>query len=154
MKRIRIITSIIFLITLNPNVQAQLKIVCIGNSITQGKNLKKPDSTFEYSYRPWLWEKLTLEGFNVDMVGYNPFFFLETEGNLTMNFKNKTGKPFDRDCEAYYGITSSAFLKGSEFTGWVGKPLPPFKERINDPVRGYTPDVALIHMGTNDADGS
>ncbi len=154
MKRLNIITGFILLITYSSQVRAQLRIVCIGNSITQGKNQKKADSTFEYSYRPWLWEKLTLEGFNVDMVGYNPHFFQESEGNLTMDFKNKTGKPFDRDCEAYYGITSNVFLKGTQSKIWTGKPLPPFRERINDPVKGYTPDVALIHMGTNDADST
>ncbi|HEX8378380.1 MAG TPA: SGNH/GDSL hydrolase family protein [Pedobacter sp.] len=154
MKRIGIITGFLLLITFTQNIHAQLRIVCIGNSISQGKNEKKADSTFEYSYRPWLWEKLTLDGFNVDMVGYHPFFFLETKGNLTMNFRNKTGKPFDRDCEAYYGITSDVFLTGTQSTIWTGEPLPPFRERINDPIKGYTPDVALIHIGTNDADST
>ena len=69
MKRIGIITGFLLLITFTQNIHAQLRIVCIGNSISQGKNEKKADSTFEYSYRPWLWEKLTLDGFNVDMVG-------------------------------------------------------------------------------------
>ena len=71
-----------------------------------------------------------------------------------MNFRNKTGKPFDRDCEAYYGITSDVFLTGTQSTIWTGEPLPPFRERINDPIKGYTPDVALIHIGTNDADST
>ena len=135
------------------SLSAQLRIVCIGNSITQGKIGLKPDSSYEYSYRPWLWEKLTGAGFKVDMVGYHPYFFDEREGMLRMKFE-ANGKAFDRDCEAYYGITSSGFVNGVASSGWTGAPLPKFADRINDPQRGYTPDVALIHLGTNDADST
>lgn len=132
---------------------AQLRIVCIGNSITQGKIGLKADSSYEYSYRPWLWEKLISAGFKVDMVGFHPYFFDEREGSVSMNFKSH-GLSFDRDCEAYYGITSAAFVNGSESKGWTGVPLPKVVDRINDPVKGYTPDVALIHIGTNDRDST
>jgi len=132
---------------------AQLRIVCIGNSITQGKIGLKKDSSYEYSYRPWLWAKLLETGFKVDMVGFHPYFFDEKKGMLSMRFETK-GMPFDRDCEAYYGITSNGFVNGVASSGWTGAPLPKFADRINDPKRGYTPDVALIHMGTNDADST
>jgi len=91
---------------------AQLRIVCIGNSITQGKIGLKSDSSYEYSYRPWLWEKLIRTGFSVDMVGFHPYFFDEKNGNLILKFETN-GIPFDRDSEAYYGITSSGVLRGS-----------------------------------------
>ena len=132
---------------------AHLRIVCIGNSITQGKTGLKKDSSYEYSYRPWLWEKLLSSGFKVDMVGFHPYFFDEKEGSLSMNFVSH-GLSFDRDCEAYYGISSAAFVAGSESKGWTGAPLPNFKDRINDPQKGYTPDIALIHLGTNDPDST
>jgi hypothetical protein len=132
---------------------AQLRIACIGNSITQGKTGLKGDSSYEYSYRPWLWEKLIRAGFKVDMVGFHPYFFDERKGNLSMNFE-VNGVAFDRDCEAYYGITSTGFLNGSASAGWTGAPLPKFSERINDAERGYTPDIALIHLGTNDRDST
>lgn len=132
---------------------AQLRIVCIGNSITQGKIGLKSDSSYEYSYRPWLWEKLIQTGFNVDMVGFHRYFFDERSGNLIMHFETN-GVTFDRDSEAYYGITSSGFLNGSSSQGWTEAPLPDFRKRINDPDKGYTPDVALIHLGTNDADST
>lgn len=51
---------------------AQLRIVCIGNSITQGKIGLKADSSYEYSYRPWLWGKLVRAGLKVDMVSATP----------------------------------------------------------------------------------
>ena len=132
---------------------AQLRIVCIGNSITEGKSGLKKDSSYEYSYRLWLWEKLIRTGFKVDMVGFHPYFFDEKEGSLSMTFTTN-GLSFDRDCEAYYGITSEAFVKGSESKGWTGAPLPSFEQRINDKKRGYTPDIALIHIGTNDRDST
>ncbi|MEP7230182.1 MAG: hypothetical protein ABI691_08020 [Ginsengibacter sp.] len=53
---------------------AQLRIVCIGNSITLGKIGLKTDSSYEYSYRPWLWQKLVRAGFKVDMVSATPCF--------------------------------------------------------------------------------
>jgi lysophospholipase L1-like esterase len=132
---------------------AQLRIVCIGNSITQGKIGIKADSSYEYSYRPWLWEKLVGTGFKVDMVGFHPYFFDEKKGSLSMDFKAH-GLSFDRDCEAYYGITSAGFINGSESKGWTGAPLPKFAERINNAEKGYTPDMALIHIGTNDKDST
>jgi lysophospholipase L1-like esterase len=132
---------------------AQLKVVCIGNSITQGKIGLKSDSSYEYSYRPWLWEKLLRTGFNVDMVGFHPYFFDERNDNMMPGFESG-GVSFDRDCEAYYGITSSQFVRGTTSTGWTGTPLPDFRKRINDPQRGYTPHIALIHIGTNDPDST
>ncbi|MEO7800583.1 MAG: GDSL-type esterase/lipase family protein, partial [Ginsengibacter sp.] len=132
---------------------AQLRIVCIGNSITQGKIGLRADSSYEYSYRPWLWGKLVTNGIKVDMVGFHPYFFDEREGSPTMKFE-VNGVAFDRDCEAYYGITSTDFLNGNVSAGWTGAPLPKFADRINDAGKGYTPDIALIHMGTNDSDST
>lgn len=132
---------------------AQLRIVCIGNSISQGKAGMKSDSTYEYSYRPWLWEKLVRAGYKVDMVGYHPYFFDEKADHLTMKFE-RNGTAFDRDNEAYYGITSDGFLNGSASADWTGSPLPKFKDRINDAEKGYTPDIALIHIGSNDRDST
>jgi lysophospholipase L1-like esterase len=154
--RVNSILFFVLIIILNvasSAVYAQLRIVCIGNSITQGKIGLRSDSSYELSYRPWLWEKLLKTGFVVDMVGFHPYFFDESEGNLTMKFETNW-LAFDRDCEAYYGITSSEFVNGSASTGWTSAPLPEFKKRMNDLQKGYTPDVALIHIGTNDPDST
>jgi lysophospholipase L1-like esterase len=113
----------------------------------------KGDSSYELSYRPWLWQKLLKTGFKVDMVGFHPYFFDENEGNLTMKFESG-GVAFDRDSEAYYGITSADFVNGSSSAGWTGAALPRFVDRMNDAKRGYTPDIALIHIGTNDRDST
>jgi hypothetical protein len=157
MKSIRAAFFILLLVLLHLfapyTASAQLRIVCIGNSITQGKIGLKGDSSYEYSYRPWLWEKLIRSGFKVNMVGFHPYFFDEKEGSLSMTFEAH-GLAFDRDCEAYYGITSDAFVNGSESKGWTGAPLPKFVDRINDAERGYAPDIALIHIGTNDPDST
>ena len=131
---------------------AQMRIVCIGNSITQGSGTKKFDGSWEYSYRPWLWDKLKTDGFNVDMVGFHANYFGEDSQNPAI-FPSNNGT-FDRDCEAYYGINTSNFLNGDSYTAWTGKALPKFSDRINDPTKGYTPDFALLHLGTNDADST
>lgn len=85
---------------------AQMRIVCIGNSITQGNGASKFDGSVEISYRPWLWNKLVMEGINVDMVGYCTTYF----GGSNYVFPTTTGKVFDNESEAYYGISSSGLL--------------------------------------------
>lgn len=131
---------------------AQMRIVCIGNSITQGSGTKKFDGSWEYSYRPWLWDKLKTDGFNVDMVGFHANYFGEDSQNPAI-FPSNNGV-FDRDNEGYYGINSTSFLNGENSSIWTGSSLPKFSDRINDPIKGYTPDFALVHLGTNDADST
>ena len=131
---------------------AQVRIVCMGNSITQGKINPVADSITEKSYRPWLWYRLLASGIKVDMVGYNPFYFLQDSTHKAPSSLYSEGIAFDNDNDAYYGITSDKLLRGSTSTGWTGRPLPSLTERLNDPQRGYTPDMALLHIGTNDAD--
>lgn len=127
---------------------AQMRIVCMGNSITQGNGASKFDGSVEISYRPWLWDKLVKDGLNVDMVGYCTTYF----GGSDYVFPSTTGKVFDNESEAYYGITSGGWLNGDNSSGWTGSALPKFSDRINDAQKGYTPDFALIHLGTNDDD--
>ncbi|HVG16349.1 MAG TPA: GDSL-type esterase/lipase family protein, partial [Chitinophagaceae bacterium] len=45
-------------------------------------------------------------------------------------------------------------VKGSSYAGWTGAALPSFADRINHAEKGYMPDIALIHMGTNDKDST
>lgn len=127
---------------------AQMRIVCIGNSITQGNGASMFDGSVQISYRPWLWDKLIKDGVNVDMVGYCTSYF----GESNYVFPSSSGKVFDNESEAYYGITSNGLLNGDNSSGWTGSALPKFSDRINDPKKGYTPDFALIHIGTNDDD--
>ena len=81
---------------------------------------KDPD---EASYRRPLWKKLIAAGYKVDFVG-------STNQQLD-------GAPFykdyDHDHEGHYGWKITDVLP--KLDGWLA---------------GYTPDVSLIHLGTND----
>jgi lysophospholipase L1-like esterase len=142
----------------------QIRIVCMGNSITQGTtnpNLLQQHTS--YSWRYWLWVKLDSAAMNVDMVGYYKVFFNEDASNMHETPTSPvTNHVFPRNHEAYWGINTTNFLKGN-FTingeDTIYKPwetsfhqdtLYNFSKRINHPIRGYTPDIALLHLGTND----
>ncbi len=126
---------------------AQINFVAIGNSISHGKYTTGNytatsigDSLKEMSYRFWLWEKLDSAGINAAMVGYQTTYF--DQGSATVASKSRyTGHPFANKSEAYYGIKSDGFING----GWSGSP--DFDTRL----LGYMPNVALIHIGSNDA---
>ncbi|MFO7933421.1 MAG: GDSL-type esterase/lipase family protein [Bacteroidales bacterium] len=97
------------------------KILPLGNSITQA-DISKDGAN---SYRRNLWNKLMNAGYEVDFVGS-----LNTDRN---------GYPFpdpnfDHDHEGHWGWRADEIVAG--LPGWL---------------TGYTPDAALIHIGTNDA---
>jgi len=122
-----------------------LKVLCVGDSITQGK--VENDSITQLSYRFWLWEKLDSAGINVDMVGGNPIWFHENRAKRVKKpVSHYTGHTFDTDHEAYYGIRTKEFLLGG-FTHDSIK-YEPFHDRLQ---KFDAPDVAFIHIGTNDS---
>lgn len=136
--------------TISVSLAAPIRIVCMGNSITQGNINKTTNTLNQLSYRPALWEKLDSARIDIDMVGYTNLWFDEKSNNLvTPPVSKYTGHVFDREHDAYYGITSSGLLNGDPSTGWTGAALPSLAVRLNS----YTPDIALLHIGTNDADG-
>ncbi len=98
-----------------------VKIMAIGDSITQG------DSNHQ-SYRYELWKKLVDTGVPFDL-----------QGSLQGNFKGDPSWPeyksltFDRDHEGHWGWRVDEIL--SEVNQWLDQ---------------NTPDVALVHLGTND----
>jgi len=98
--------------------QSSIRIVCMGNSITQGKIDKTSKVITQLSYRPWLWEKLDSAGINVYMVGYTNLWFDESASNMaTTPVSQYTGHVFDRDHDSYYGITSGGLLNGDASIG-------------------------------------
>lgn len=104
--------------------QDTIKIVTLGDSITQAENGQN-------SYRKELWEQLTVAGYNVDFVGSEN---RNKDGN---NFEDRS---FDPDHEGHWGWRIDEIINGR---GGEGK--------LSDWLTGYTPDVALIHLGSNDA---
>jgi len=102
-----------------------LKVLCIGDSITQGGN--KPE---EYTYRLPLQRKLIEAGIAYDFIGSR------TQGlSASAIWPDADAKhPFDADHEGYYG-QKTAFVVTK-----VKNALPKLD----------TPDVVLVHLGTND----
>ncbi|MEO1621406.1 MAG: GDSL-type esterase/lipase family protein, partial [Cyanobacteria bacterium J06632_3] len=103
---------------------APLKIVALGDSITnalEGYN----------SYRRDLWNQLIQAGYDVDFVGSKN----NAQGNNP--FPDST---FDPDHEGHAGWRIDEIVNGrggnAGLSGWLA---------------GYTPDIALVHLGTNDA---
>ncbi len=98
-----------------------IRILMLGDSITQG------DKSHQ-SYRYPLWKKLVDHNSDIDLVG-----------SLRDNFKGNPqwpdyqGKSFDRDHEGHWGWRVDEIL--ARLDGWLNR---------------YVPDIALIHLGTND----
>ncbi|MEO0840817.1 MAG: GDSL-type esterase/lipase family protein, partial [Cyanobacteria bacterium J06643_5] len=104
--------------------QDTIKIVTLGDSITQAENGQN-------SYRKELWEQLNSAGYNVDFVGSEN---RNKDGN---NFEDGN---FDPDHEGHWGWRIDEIINGRGGEG-----------NLSDWLTSYTPDVALIHLGTNDA---
>ena len=101
-----------------------LRVLPLGDSITNalpGYN----------SYRRDLWNQLKQNGYDVDFIGSR---------NTASGNKPFPDTTFDPDHEGRSGWRIDEILNGrdggSTLSDWLG---------------GYTPDVALIHLGTNDA---
>lgn len=106
-----------------------IQVVLIGDSITQGRRgnpAKKFPPTISWRY--YFWQKLVDGNFNVDLVGSGQSGF---EGDPP--WPDYKGKVFDRDHEARWGAPTEAIAK-----------------QLSTALQGYTPDVALILLGTND----
>ena len=56
-------------ITLVPALEAAIRIMPLGDSITQGASSGVTDEDFQVSYRLDLWDKLRNAGYDVDFVG-------------------------------------------------------------------------------------
>lgn len=113
---------------------APLRIVCIGDSITQGRGDHSGGGgqwTPTISYRYPLWKLLVDAGAKVDFVGSLKGGF---EGNP--DWADYKGQAFDPDHEGHWGW--KAVDVAAKLPGWISE---------------YTPDVALVLLGTNDASG-
>jgi len=106
---------------------AAVRLVCIGDSITQGrKGGGETKPTFSYRYP--LWKLLVDAGASVDFVGS-----LKVGFNGDPDWADYKGKPFDRDHEGHWG--------------WTTRNM---REKLPEWIQGYAPDMALILLGTND----
>lgn len=99
------------------------QILTIGDSITHG-------DSGHGTYRYELWKKLVDTGKFFDLIGTETNNF---GGNF--NYPDYNGKQFDRNHQAAWGQAAGWFLMDGALNNWLNS---------------YTPDIAIIHIGTND----
>lgn len=124
----------ILLLTLPQTIAAQtVRVMCLGNSITQADEN-------HVSYRYPLWKKLVDAGIEVEFVGShdkNKWGANSPKQNTTYN-----GKTFTNVNEGHWGWRIDQILNGHNENQHVGK--------LSGWLQQYTPDYALLHLGTND----
>jgi lysophospholipase L1-like esterase len=113
--------------TLGDEQAPPVRIACIGDSITQG-GVRDRD---EFTYRWPLFCKLVDAGLVFDFIG-SLDHGLDFDAKWPPNYK---GVPFDPDHEGVYGIKTRQAL-----------------DRLPAAIQQWpaAPDIALIHLGTND----
>ena len=114
-----------------------LKLVAIGDSITQGgwSNYPEGVGTYEYSYRYPLWKNFVDAEWEVEMVGTVKQGFVKHP-----EYADYKGKKFDNSNEGYWG--------------WPlmnpGKEESSIKHKIEQNLKGGKFDVAILEAGWND----
>jgi lysophospholipase L1-like esterase len=122
--RLRLPTALLFLffinITIASPVNAVIRIMPLGDSITLGNNSgASPDSAdYWVAYRKALWELLDAAGYDVDFVG-------------------------SRD-------HGSALFADSQHEGWGGYYADQIRDEVYNWLDNYPADIILLHIGTND----
>jgi hypothetical protein len=110
------------------------RIVCLGNSITQADENHK-------SYRYFLWKQLIDANIDFEYVGsHNENKF--GAANPAQNEVYK-GKTFTNVNEAHWGWRTDEILNGQD-------DYYPYGTGLETWLQDYIPDMALIHLGTND----
>jgi PKD repeat protein len=116
-----LLVTVLFLLLLVAPVVGTVRIVPIGDSITQG-TLQNDDGLSHPTYRYWLWQTLKSSGYDVDFVGS------VDQPHLPYSF--------DQDNEGHDGYRTRDLLGNDRLKAWL---------------TGYSPDIAIVHLGSNDA---
>jgi lysophospholipase L1-like esterase len=111
---------------------ARIKIMPLGDSITQGTSSGEPDLARQVSYRKFLFDSLNAAGYDFDFVGSRN------------NGSDIFGNVDYADHEGHPGWSDFEIVNG----------------RASDPAAGqldlwltdHQPDIVLLHIGTNDLD--
>jgi len=112
-------------------VNAEIKIMPLGDSITYGSSSGEPDSDYMVSYRKILWDVLTTNSYEVDFVGsLNSGSAVFGDSNLA----DHEGHPGWRDDQIVSGL--------------------PGYGKLEDWLIAERPNIVLLHIGTNGLDPS
>lgn len=123
---------VLYLATVAQPSTAQFKIMCLGNSITQG-NLEHPG----YKYR--LWQKLVDAGVDFEFVGSHD---VNNGGTPAVKGEVRNGKVFTNRNEGHWGWRTDEILNGEDGGSSTNN--------LSVWLQSYTPDIVLMHLGTND----
>jgi lysophospholipase L1-like esterase len=102
-----------------------IRIVFIGDSITQGQTSRGADGG--YSFRYWLWKMLIDVELDFDFVGSMNSSY---GGSGNPGWPDYKGHTFDRDHEGHWNWSTKSIL--FELSDWL---------------EDYTADLAVIHIG-------
>lgn len=113
------------------------RILPLGDSITQAEINRA-------SYRYPLWKKLVDSGIKFDFVG-SLKKHQDRYSQGTPPQPDYQGQEFDRDHEGHFGWNINEIIEGRDFDNGSGS------GKLEAWVKDYDADIALIHLGTNDA---
>ncbi|SIT94346.1 SGNH/GDSL hydrolase family protein [Pontibacter indicus] len=124
-----------------------LRIMPLGNSITQGGEVHP-------SYRYELWKMLVDAGLKFEFVGsmdtnwYRQAPNTEHGADVASPKMGETykGQTFTNKHEGHWGWMTADLLNGYANPTQYKRD----KGKLSDWLKGYTPDVVLMHLGTND----
>lgn len=101
-----------------------IRIMPIGDSITESRR-------GYLSYRFTLWRELKAAGCEVDLVGSRSGVSFGLRNSPSIRVQST--RPFDQDHQSYWGWTTDQVAR-----------------KLSTYAKAYSPDYALIHLGTND----
>lgn len=123
-----IIISILYLPISSYAENTKIKILPLGDSTTCA-------SPYKLSYRYPLWKHFVDAGKNIEFIGSQI-----KKGNGSRSWDTYKGLHFPARNEGHSGWRADQILEG----------LPNGEKGLDHWIAGYRPDIALIHLGTND----
>lgn len=111
-----------------------VKILVLGNSITQAESNRA-------SFRYPLWKKLVDAGIDFEFVGS----MSKQLGKETPPHPDYKGLKFDAVHEGHFAWAADEVIRGRKFDNGTGS------GNLAGWLKNYDVDIALIHLGTNDA---
>ncbi|MBK8905312.1 MAG: hypothetical protein IPM53_29285 [Anaerolineaceae bacterium] len=131
---ISLLILLVFQVTQTSGANEPITILPLGDSITQGENQSRNKYN---SYRRALWQMLQTNGYtNVDFVG---------SWDVAYPNQPPPNPDFDMDHEGHWGWYAEEMINGCD-----GCPVNSGSGKLADWLQGYTPDIVLLHVGSND----